>query len=282
MSGRPVVTLAILAVACSDYNLQVETVAPATDSASADSDVPSAIADEDLPLAMCDVSPNPVHPPFDIAIWDGSKSYDPLGEQIVDFEWTLESQPMGSSVSLAPGGDSQRTLAPDLAGDYVAQLVVTTSDGRESEPCEAVLEAVPAQHLWIEMFWSHAGDDMDLHLLAPGGLLWTPDDCHWMNCVTGNGLNWGDASAIDNPRLDLDDIVGVGPENVNISEPGDGVYTVVVHDYWGSSYKPDNSVTVKVYVDGALEWSDTRAMAGEDGYETFAAVDWTQGTVDGL
>lgn len=263
---------------CSDYNLTRQLEVDDLP----DSDVP-VVENPDVPVAVCSVSPDSVRPPFESATWEGNESYDPQGEAIKTYSWTLVSQPLGSAVVMPSGNGPERTFMPDLAGDYVGQLVVSTADGRVSTPCEVTLEAIPVQDLWVEMFWTHAGDDMDLHLLAPGGTFGSNKDCHWENCVSANGLNWGSSTSTDdNPRLDLDNIPGTGPENINIAQPAAGKYTIIVHDYPESTYNGANDVTVNVYMNGQLEWSDTRAIAGEDVEESFATIDWTTGIVTDL
>jgi hypothetical protein len=244
----------------------------------------------DKPIAVCSVSPNPVHPPFESARWDGTDSYDPEGGTITDYTWTLASRPSGSSVGMPScSGPTCGSFTPDLAGTYVGRLVVKTSDGRTSNATECELTAVPTEDLWIEMFWVHNQDDMDLHLLAPGGTIndsFTNTDCYFANCTSGSWFkpDWGvvgDTS--DDPTLDLDDIPGVGPENINISSPASGTYTVAVVDYTGSTpdYSGSNDVTVNIYIGGALVWTDTRAMSGET-TEYFAKISWPARTVTSM
>jgi len=234
-----------------------------------------------FPVAVCKVTPNPVTPPFETATWDGSNSYDPEGRTLTTFDWSLTSIPQGSAAIMPVGHDVRSNFEPDLAGDYVAQLVVKTGDGTESEPCTVTLESIPAEDLWIEMFWTHSGDDMDLHLLDEGGSLTSNRDCYYANCVSG-GLNWGSSADYDDPSLDLDDIPGTGPENINIAAPEDKEYTIYVHDYPGSSYSSTNPVTVNVYLNGEMVWSDTRPISGENDYVPFAVVDWSAGVVTAL
>ena len=233
------------------------------------------------PVAECDVAPNPVRPLLDSADWIGEDSYDPDGLGLT-YDWSLIDQPPGSTATM-PFGDANRLgFVPDLAGDYVGRLVVTSAAGVPSEPCIARLNAVPSENLWVEMFWTHSGDDMDLHLLAPGGTLRSDRDCYYSNCAYSS-LDWGTVGdSSDDPALDLDDISGTGPENINIEAPEDGVFTVVVHDYPGSVYSGGNPVTVNIYLDGILEWTDTRSIDVEDSYTNFAEINTITGTVTGL
>jgi len=246
-------------------------------------DFDTAIDEPNGPVAQCEVSPNPVEPPFESATWDGSASYDSNGGSIVSYDWRLISYPTGSSVTNMPPGNgpTRPNFTPDLAGEYIGELTVT-NDAGVSDTCEVILESIPAENLWIEMYWAQNNDDMDLHLLAPGGQLETNQDCYYANCV--GGLQWGQAGPADNPSLDLDDISGTGPENINIAEPEAGVYTVVVHDYSYSTpdFQGSNDVTVNVYINGSLEWSDTRGISGDGSYTYFAEIDWTTGTVTGM
>jgi hypothetical protein len=174
-----------------------------------------------------------------------------------------------------------------MAGTYVAQLIVVNEYGESSLPCEATLVAVPTDNLLIEMYWvsedDDAEDDMDLHLLAPGGSPYTPPtDCYWSSCR--GGLDWGIPGVVeDNPFLDLD-VFKAGPETIRIDKPADGIYTVVVHDFHGSpsEYYAESAVTVNIYLYGELAWTDTRVIMGEDSYEYFATIDTETDEITGL
>jgi hypothetical protein len=176
-------------------------------------------------------------------------------------------------------------FVPDLAGTYEAQLIVTNELGEDSAPCIASAEVIPGENFWIEMFWTHNNDDMDLHLLRPGSTydqLESNRDCYYANCV-GGGLNWGStSSSIDDAFLDLDDIPGTGPENINIDEPESGTFAIYVHDYPGSSYSPSNDVTVNIYVGGVLSWTKTKSISGENSYTPFAEVTYPGGAINDL
>lgn len=230
------------------------------------------------PVAVCSVNPDEVEAIHVSADWIGSSSYDPSGGSIVSYDWQLISSPFGSTDVMPSGGANRRGFIPTLAGEYIGQLIVTNSVGISSEPCFATLNAIPGGNLWIEMFWVHSGDDMDLHLVAPGGSIVSDLDCYYGNCTFGI-LDWGArGSTIDNPILDLDDIPGTGPENINIESPSSGRYTVYVHDYPGSVYSGRNDVTVNVYVGGYLEWTDTRNVDSEGYYQPFCEINWSAGS----
>ena len=225
------------------------------------------------PIAICSVDPANIDAIYGSADWIGNTSYDTAGYVITDYNWTLYSSPAGNLVDMPAGSANRRSFTPDLAGEYVGQLIVTNEIGQVSEPCYATLNALAGDGLWIEMFWTNSGDDMDLHLVAPYGTLTDYfTDCYYANCTSG--LEWGSAGPSDNPILDLDDIPGTGPENINIDSPYAGIYTVYVHDYPGSVYNGRNDVTVNIYVGGVLEWTDTSNINSEGLYEPICEINW--------
>ncbi len=239
----------------------------------------------DGPVAVCAVTPQLVHPPFEFANFEGHDSYDTGGFSLDVYDWSLIARPAGSSVSLPTCNNTADCgpFYPDLGGTYTAELYVENSQAQH-DTCTVDLEAVPYEDLWIEMYWTESQDDMDLHLLAPGGTPLSNTDCYYSNCVYSSP-DWGVAGdPSDDPSLDLDDIPGTGPENINIPNPGSGVYTVFVDDYSGSTqdYQGGNDVTVNVYINGGLMWTDTRTMSGEGPDEYFCTVDWPSGAVTAM
>ncbi|MEC7987160.1 MAG: hypothetical protein VX278_18470 [Myxococcota bacterium] len=299
---RILLSIGILS-ACSEYNIdsvekyngaeeeEEETETEVTEETPEPEDEPTPepeapIEDGTPPVAVCDVSPNPVNPPFEVATWDGSGSYDLYGSPL-SYQWELISSPEASAMtafdSFYANDAVMSDFMPDVAGEYLGRLTVTNQEGL-SDTCDALLEAVPAENLWIEMYWEHSGDDMDLHLIAPGAN-WsssttTDQDCYYANCVW-SPLDWGQVGyAGDDPSLDLDDISNIGPENINISNPeSTGLYTVVVHDYPGSVYSSPNNVTINIYLNGSMVWSATKSITVEDSYTPYAQIDWANNTI---
>lgn len=237
------------------------------------------------PVAVCSVLPAEIQPPFELATFYGDSSFDPDGS-VTKYTWTILSQPPGSALVLPMNNEPNRgPFMPDLAGDYVAQLVVEDNDGAVSDPCVTTLASVPGEDLWIELFWSHNDDDMDLHVVRDAGLLWNNnDDCHYANCKNSPYPTWGAAGSPGNPQLDLDDLPGKGPENVNVDDPGDDTYTVVVHDYKlsGHQWAGDNDVTINIYIGGLLEWTGTKNITDEDKEIPFAKITWATGNIQTL
>ncbi len=222
------------------------------------------------------------------AVWDGSGSSDPSNLPLT-FSWTL-SPPTGSASTMSSASSMTPSATLDVAGTYSGTLIVTNSNGQDSQPCTATVEAIPNENFRIELSWANSGDDMDLHLLQaqPQGTPRTDGDCYYANCQTGGWggttPDWGVAGfADDDPALDLDDIPGVGPENINIPQPAnapyDGWYQVFVHDYPGSVYEASNDVTVNIYLNGILQQTYNFSMSGEDDDYYVAKIEWPSGAI---
>ncbi len=170
---------------------------------------------------------------------------------IVGWRWTLTRLQEGSAAGPPrPVNEMTTFFTPDIVGEYLLDLQITDDD-RETATCQYTVRAVATEGLRIEVNWDTNSTDMDTHLLRPlpEGTSWFNDnDCYYANCNEASGalLEWGDPGLDDNPRLDLDDTNGFGPENINVDEPYPGVYRVGIHAFSGTG-----SVTVRIYCGGS-------------------------------
>jgi len=175
--------------------------------------------------------------------------------EIIRYDWLLVGQPTGSSASQPSPSNAQTSyFMPDIAGEYTIRLTVT-DDMAHTGSCEFLVIAISGEGLRIEIYWNPPQDsldktDVDVHLLHPDSPHWFHEDldCYYANCdVHYYVLEWDAPGPDDNPRLDLDDVDGYGPENINIAiPPTSNTYTVGIHYYdadtWG-----DAQVYVKIY-----------------------------------
>jgi hypothetical protein len=249
------------------------------------------------PVAVCDTIPAAIpagsdvttSAPLEALQFDGSGSYDNDGLAL-SFQWVL-TPPAGSASTLNSYTSQTPSISLDLAGDYEGVLTITNTAG-QTDSCTHTISAIPNEMFRIELYWEHAGDDMDLHLLEANngsGIPGTPrtdSDCYFSNCnaVWGTPPDWGFPGVTDdNPSLDLDDISGTGPENINIGDPAttpyDGWYEVFVHDYPGSVYESANNVTVNIHIDGLLVDTFNFLMSGENDDYYVAKIQWPSGQI---
>ena len=176
---------------------------------------------------------------------------------IVAWHWQLLQQPIGSSAAQPlPTNTQTATFTPDVAGEYPLRLTVTDDDGLQGS-CDVLLRAIPNENLRVELYWNPPENpndlsDVDLHLLHPAAPAWFDMqlDCYYANCSAAAGmvLDWDVPGYVyDNPQLDLDDVDGFGPENINIVAPTVGeAYTIGVHYYDAQGYGPAEAY-IKVY-----------------------------------
>lgn len=229
--------------------------------------------DFEYPVAVIDGPATAV--PRETLTLDGSGSYDPAGYTPLTFRWDLEEVPEGSAAADFFVRETETAyLQTDLAGEYAVTLQVENTLGVVSAPTRYRVLAIPEEQLHIELSWSTAGADLDLHLLnSEGSFFVNPDDCNWCN----RNPSWGGAGGADDPSLDIDDLYGFGPENINVDAPATDTYTVSVH-YFEDNGDGDVVATVRVYTYGLLEGTYTKVLRRNQVWDV-ADIRWPDGAV---
>ncbi|WP_168210412.1 PKD domain-containing protein [Persicimonas caeni] len=220
-------------------------------------------------------------PPNTTVQLDGSNSSDPHG-QALSYSWNFASRPTGSSASFSDPTAESPTFLADVAGTYEACLTVTDSDGCSSATDCMTVTVEPDKDLHIELVWFSDDSDVDLHLRAPNGTWWSMNkprcnssdqgtDCFF--CVPnpdwgagGEGL--ADGIAANDPVLDVDNINGYGPENINMDTLFDTASSmrVGVH-YFSDKGAGDVSARLRIYVAGVLQFEETKTLSCDDFWE---------------
>ena len=78
-----------------------------------------------------------------VAILDGSASYDPDGDPLT-YYWSIDSQPQGASATLSEADTIAASLTTDMPGEYIVQLIV--NDGNvASDPDSTTITAQTPQ-----------------------------------------------------------------------------------------------------------------------------------------
>lgn len=234
-----------------------------------------------------------------------SEAYD--GKIIRDFAWTLIRKPADSAASLAQGATNMTNeLYLDLAGEYIVELDVVDSEGVDAcNKARMTVRAVANEDIHIQLVWDTPNDpdqfdtngsDVDLHFYDPNqpGAQWNDDpwDCFWQNLLP----DWGEARPAgvdsvdcendpnrrgchDDPSLDIDDVDGWGPENINLNNPRTNwTYAIGVHYFSDHSYGA-SFATVRVYVGGILEAEYRRQRLLHDEFWYVADIDWPSATL---
>ncbi len=198
--------------------------------------------------------------PLETFTLDGSSSYDPRGEEL-SFNWNLTDWPVGSGGHISSAVDDFTELYVDLAGEYQVQLVVVNEAGVASAPAKHNVNVLPSDSVHVEMFWDSPNSDLDLHLAQEGTPIFLkPTDCNYCNV----NPDWGvEDVGSDNPSLDLDDVTGYGPENININAPAAGNYDMHVH-YFRDSGAGAVVATVRVYLEGTVAYEVSEVMEYDD------------------
>jgi len=245
-----------------------------------------------------------VEPLDDVVLTAESSSPSVAGGEIAHVLWEFLERPGGSTVNFTnpEGVDTQFTFANgligvDLAGRYRVRATVTDDLGTQSvNECEINFEAIPTDTILAQLTWDTSYGDMDLHLIRqndsddryctsgyPGNEVSesctaddTAGDCYYANCkaTSGNRPNWDDDAATreGDPSLDVDDLSGYGPENINIDLAVPGNYLVAI-DHFSSSGPGSVGNTVRIYLYGQLQAEFWRDLTDSDWWEV-AIIHW--------
>lgn len=251
--------------------LQIASNAPGNDAVLDITLIGNGGIDFEYPVAVIDC-PASAAPPEYVTL-DGSESYDPSGTGIIAWQWNLVSRPAGSQASFTAADAPVNQVFADSAGAYTVMLQVVNGAGVLSLPTLCSFDAIPADALHVELTWDGLSSDIDLHLRQDGFAVFdTPEDTSYCNPFP----EWGAAGTDDNPRLDLDDRAGKGPENINILAPADGTYDIAVH-YFDDDYDGLVTATVRVYIFGVLVHEELKLLDELDLWEV-GSVTWPDAT----
>ena len=211
---------------------------------------------------------------------DGSDTVDPEGDAF-SFSWSIAERPADSVAVALNSTQPKMRIVPDAVGRYVLQLRATDVHGAFAD---AFAELLP-RDLAVVLTWrpvegapcaaEDACDqsDLDLHLTAPGGSVGDygscPVDCpavefcsedsdaHVDDCrsvgldaaFANRSPEWGVPGRSDDPRLDIDDVRGRGPEVTSLNNPADGGYRVSVHYCLDRAVEPTEA-TIELFDEG--------------------------------
>ncbi len=248
--------------------------------------------------------------PSDTVVLTGEDSYGANGATIVAYEWSFSEdadvgayRPTDSHLDFV-NDEGERTevgflnninnyiRGVDIIGSYRASLRVQDQYGVWSEWASVDFLNIPGDSIHVELTWDHPSSDVDLHLLRGGdrAAYRSQNDCYYGNCrpTRGNGrpsLNWGPGGPEDDPVLDVDDMNGFGPENINIDQPEDDqVFLVGVHYYRAAAGGVGGSrstiATIRIYVWERLVFEESAELEGDEAWWQAAIIEWDSGDVD--
>ncbi len=230
----------------------------------------------ECPVAVAELleDPEDIEPLDTLRFYGGGSYTDTQDVDIGGYTWTLTQRPVGSTAVLTAPSAAQTELTVDIAGTYQVCLEVTDSDDIRScnDACVRV-DVIPTDALHVQLVWDHARGDLDLHLLNEGGSVFTHEgDCYFSN----REPEWFEPLPA-NPRLDVDDDEGYGPENTNIEAPLPGSRWQVLAHYWNKQTDGDafTIATLRIYAYGQLVGEFTHSFEDDEILWRAVEVQWS-------
>jgi hypothetical protein len=206
---------------------------------------------------------------------EGSTDPDDAGnpDAIASYQWSIIEHPADSTARIAPRDDiANPTLFMDLAGRYIVELTVYDAQNIPScEPARVTIIATPDEDIHYQLVWDTDGTDVDAHFLHPNGR-WnaSPWDVYYLNPEP----NWGArARSDDDPSLDIDDVNGYGPENINLNNPENVSYRVGAY-YFSDQGRGASNVTVRIWLQSVLQFEYRGKYMTNRQFWDVAAINW--------
>lgn len=225
-----------------------------------------------------------VEPLDDVVIEADAAAATPDGS--VTYAWEIIERGPGSGVVLSnpvgqeTGFSFANRRGVDVAGTFKACVIVTDDLGTDSvEPCCVDFDSVPQDSFLVQLTWvGEQSDDMDLHVTKKSGVndycvnslgsgsggvdlpfkTCATFDCGYYNCrntATTGAPEWDGVPGRTegDPTLDIDDVDGFGPENINVDIAASGSYGFGA-SYFGGSIPV--SMFIRLFLFGQLrgEW----------------------------
>ncbi len=123
--------------------------------------------------------------------------------------------------------------APLFCGTQIVKCVWSNAAGRAVLVTRVITTNCVEPDIRVTISWDDKGRDWEAHLVKPNGRINDNlTDCTWTPCL-GTGPDWGVAGDLsDNAHKDVDNTGPYGPENIFLSKPESGRFTVLI-EHWG-------------------------------------------------
>ncbi len=202
------------------------------------------------PTVMC---PAPVTAPAGTTV-----NLCATGSTGVSYRWEVLTAPPGGLYTFGSATAMCTTFTSVIVGTYTIRVTVTDAMGRTATCTTTV--TLEAHGLRVELTWDTTGTDIDLHMHNRSAAAWfgapMQSDCFFAERTP----RWDAPSRLDDPSLDVDDLDGLGPENIRVDEPVTSqIYSIGVH-YWAGTAR--TTPTVRIYCGATLMATYTRALNG--------------------
>jgi uncharacterized protein YfaP (DUF2135 family) len=135
---------------------------------------------------------------------------------------------------------------------------------------------LPIADLHIELVWFSDNSDVDLHYRTPTGFwfdcpIFSNDgsDCYYCTDAPDWGPFGADLLTTNDPVLDVDNVIGFGPENINQANLyDDGPFRIGVH-YYSNSLGASGKVRarIRVFISGVMVLDVEKRLACNEFWE---------------